>query len=200
MEDKRQEETEKQLPLFEQQVPKVIPKIYVASLSDYSGGRLHGAWLEVTADVDALEEGVEAMLASSPTPNCEEWAVHDYEGFGPMRLDEHESLATLATIGAGINEHGRAFAHWAALVGIRDLDVLDGFEDAYLGQAESIESYAEQLLDDIGVFRQLEDLLPENLQPYLTFDVAGFARDLELSGDVVTSEAPEGIYVFSGAM
>jgi len=46
----------------------------------------------------------------------------------------------------------------------------------------------------------LEDVLPENLQPYVTFDVAGFARDLELSGDVVTSEALEGIYVFSGTM
>jgi len=194
----RMEEGE-QLGLFERQA-KATPRIYVASLSDYNAGVLHGEWLDASADVEAMEEGVQSMLASSPSPGAEEWAIHDYEGFGPLCLSEYESLSTVATVAEGIAEHGAAFAHWAALVGTIDPDALERFEDAYLGQSESIEGYAEELLDDMGVFRQLEGVLSEHLQPYVTFDVAGFARDLELSGDVVTSEAPEGVYVFSGAM
>ena len=178
----------------------VPPRIYVASLSDYNAGRLHGAWLEASAEVDALEEGIQAMLAASPTPGAEDWAIHDYEGFGPLRLSEYEQISTVAAVSAGIAEHGAAFAHWAAMVGTSDVESLDRFEDAYLGHAESIESYAEELLDDLGVLRQIDGLIPEHLQPYVTFDVVGFARDLELSGDLMTSEADDGIYVFSGAM
>lgn len=201
MEDGTHEMTEEgeQLRLFERPA-KLTPRIYVASLSDYNAGILHGEWLDATTDAEEMEEEVRSMLASSPSPGAEEWAIHDYEGFGPLCLSEYESLSTVATLAGGIAEHGAAFAHWAALVGTTDPDALDRFEDAYLGQAESIESYAEELLDDMGVFRQLEDVLPENLQPYVSFDVAGFARDLELSGDVVTSEAGEGVYVFSGVV
>ena len=35
-------------------------------------------------------------------------------------------------------------------------------------------------------------------QPYVQVDVEGFARDLELSGDVLTSEGDSGVYVFEG--
>jgi antirestriction protein len=201
MEGKTHEEREtgEQLRLVEQHT-ELTPRIYVASLSDYNAGILHGEWLEATSEVETMEEGVQSMLASSPSPGAEEWAIHDYEGFGPLCLSEFESLSMVATLADGIAEHGTAFAHWAALVGTSDPDALERFEDAYLGQAESIEGYAEELLDDLGVLRQLDDVLPEHLQPYVKFDVAGFARDLELSGDVVTSEAPEGVYVFSGVM
>jgi len=201
MEDKTHEEKEtgEQLQLVEQQT-ELAPRIYMASLSDYNAGVLHGEWLEASSDVEAMEEGVQSMLASSPSPGAEEWAIHDYEGFGPVCLSEYESLSTVAILARGIAEHGAAFAHWAALVGTSDPGDLERFEDAYLGQAESIEGFAEELLDDLGVLRQLDDVLPEHLQPYVKFDVAGFARDLELSGDVVTSESSEGVYVFSGAM
>ena len=37
------------------------PRIYVASLSDYNAGRLHGVWLEAT-DLDSVRVGVAAML------------------------------------------------------------------------------------------------------------------------------------------
>jgi antirestriction protein len=179
---------------------RAAPRIYVASLSDYNDGRLHGAWIEASADVEELEAGVLSMLAASPTPGAEEWAIHDYENFGPLQLNEYESLSTIASLSAGIDEHGPAFVHWAALVGTADAETLERFEDTYLGHADSIEAYAEELLDDLGVFRQLDDVFPEQLQAYVRFDVEGFARDLELSGDVITSEADDGIYVFSGAM
>jgi antirestriction protein len=141
---------------------------------------------------------VSRMLARSTMPGAEEFAIHDYEGFGPLRLSEYESLETVALIARGIHEHGPAFAHWAALVGTNEPDVLAEFEDHYEGHAESVEAYAEQLLDDMGFGSDfdLAGQLPASLQPYVRFDVEGFARDLELSGDIMTSEGDGGIYVF----
>jgi antirestriction protein len=136
------------------------------------------------------------MLHASPTPGAEEWAVHDYEGFGPVRLSEYETLATISRVARGIAEHGPAFAHWAELVGLDDADELDRFEEAYLAHAESVEAYAEELLDELGYVQLIEEAVPKHLQPYVTLDVEGFARDLELSGDITTSEGDGGVYVF----
>jgi antirestriction protein len=99
----------------------------------------------------------------------------------------------------GITAHGPAFAHFASLAGSDD-DALDNFEDAYFGHYESVEKYADQVLDDLGYVRQVDDLLPEYLQPYVTFDVEGFARDIELSGDIATSEGDGGVYIFNGRL
>ena len=40
---------------------------------------------------------------------AEEWAIHDYDGFGELRLDENEALSTIARVAGGIREHGDAF-------------------------------------------------------------------------------------------
>lgn len=176
--------------------PRDTPRIYVASLSDYNAGRLHGAWIDADQDDDDLGTDIQKMLDSSPEPNAEEWAIHDYEGFGPLRLGEYEDLGAVAKVGRGIAEHGPAYTHWAEIVGMGDPDELERFEDVYLGHHESAETYAEELLDDLGTFDLVERSVPEHMQPYVTVDVEGFARDLELSGDITTSEGDGGVYVF----
>jgi antirestriction protein len=176
--------------------PRSDTRIYVASLSDYNAGRLHGTWIDTTADADDLAEEVQAMLARSPVPGAEEWAIHDYEGFGPLRLDEYEDLATISQIGHGIAEHGRAFAHWAAITGTSDRDELARFDDVYLGHWDSVEAYAEELLDDLGLDNLIERAVPDHLRSYVTVNVEGFARDLEYSGDVTASEGDGGVYLF----
>ena len=177
-----------------EQSPKPDPRIYVASLSDYNAGRLHGAWLSADVGYEELSEGVRTMLAASPTPGAEEFGIFDYEGFGPLRLDEYEALSTVATIAHGIAEHGPAYAHWAAMVGTTDLGEMSEFEDAYRGHWESVTAYA----DDLGANRYIEEAIPDYLQPYVKLDVEGFARDLELGGDIVTSDGDGGVYVFDG--
>ncbi len=77
------------------------PRIYVASLSDYNAGRLVGGWLEADDDLEVLTGTVEALLADSPNPGAEEWAIHDYDGFAGLRLDEHEPLATVQRLARG---------------------------------------------------------------------------------------------------
>src|SRR5882672_6047171 len=96
--------------------PNTQPRIYVASLSDYNAGRLHGVWLDANQDVEELQVAVDAMLKKSHEPSAEEYAVHDYEDFGPVRLGEYTSLEIVAAVARGLVEHGRPFGHWAEYV------------------------------------------------------------------------------------
>ena len=132
--------------------PKELwPRIYVASLSDYNAGRLHGAWIEAGQDSDSLGMEITAMLERSKEPNAEEWAIHDFEEFGPVRLSEYESLERISAVAQGLEKHGKAFGYWANYVGT-DLDKLQSFEQAYLGHWESMTAYGEQ-----GPVRKVED-------------------------------------------
>lgn len=175
---------------------ETTPAIWAGSLADYNAGLLYGAWIDATAELEDIETAVSNMLAVSPTPDAEEWAIFDTEGFGPLSIDEHESLVTVHRLAQGITEHGPAFAHFAALVGTRDPDELDRFEDAYMGRYDSVEDYAEGLLDDLGYLEIVERTLPDSMAPYVQLDIEGFARDLELSGSIATTEDAEGTYVF----
>ena len=174
------------------------PRIYVASLSDYNAGRLHGSWIDATNEPEAIHEQIHQMLSASHEPTAEEWAIHDYENFGRLRLGEYESVEAISRVARGINEQGEAFAAWASLDDL-DPERLAQFEDAYRGTWGSLEHYADNLLDDIGATQHLERI-PDWLQPYVSLDVAAFARDLELSGDVTSVECREGVYVFDGTL
>ena len=177
--------------------PQVTPNIYVASLSDYNDGRLYGQWMNADQTPEELHEAVKTMLDASPMAYAEEWGIFDYEGFGPIRIDEYEDLHTISTLAHGITEHGEAFAHWVDLTGENDEDVVSKFLESYLGCFESLEAYAESLVEDLGYRDMIQPPLPEFLQPYVSIDIEGLARDLELSGDVMTAEGRDGTHVFS---
>jgi len=57
-------------------------RIYVACLAAYNNGKLHGAWIDATQDIDDIQCQINQMLADSPEPDAEEYAIHDYEEFG----------------------------------------------------------------------------------------------------------------------
>lgn len=174
------------------------PRIYVASLSDYNAGRLHGTWLDADQADEDLAAGVEAMLRASPTPGAEEYAIHDYEGFGPLRIAEDHPLSVVGQIARGIVEHGPAYAHWVNLHRDEDHEAFGRFEEAYRGDYESTEDYAQELIDDLGYERIIDDAVPEFLRPYVSIDVAAFARDLDLSGDIYVCDHDQGVYIFEG--
>src|SRR5260370_31863120 len=109
-------------------------RIYVATLTDYNNGILHGAWLDVS-DEYSMREEIEAMLAQSPTAKetgaiAEEWAIHDYEGFGPLKLGEYEGLDSVCRLAEGLEEHGEAFLAWAE----HRPESLEDFEDCFRGE------------------------------------------------------------------
>jgi len=172
------------------------PRIYVASLADYNVGRLHGIWLDANRDHGELQADVRDMLADSPEPGAEEYAIHDYEGFGDARLAEYDSLELVSRIACGIAAHGPAFAAWARIQE-GDEAALDRFEEAYLGHHESEQAYAEQLIDDLGYQQLLDASVPASLRPYARIDIDALARDMQLDGDLHFYPAEDGsVWVF----
>ncbi len=164
-------------------------RIYVASLSDYNAGRLHGEWIDADQDADEIQAAVKAMLAKSKEPSAEEWAIHDYEGFGGIRIHEWESFETVSELAAAIEEHGDAFA---AFYGYQDqadtvAECVEAFEDAYRGEWDSERDYAEQFAEDCGYE------VPEWLRYHVDWD--SVARDL-FCGDCYSVDASPGVYVF----
>ncbi len=137
------------------------------------------------------------MLDRSPTARrtgerAEEWAIHDYQGFGPARVGEYTDVQIVSRLGRGIAEHGSAFAHWAAYVDPSALARLDDFEEAYLGEWRSVSEYADHVLDDLGYVDEIMRVVPDYLKPYVTIDSSAFGRDLVLGGDVYQSESDAG--------
>ena len=74
------------------------PEIYVACLASYNSGYLHGKWIDANQSEEAIMEDIQAMLSDSPVENAEEWEIHDYQGFGDIKLHEYESISTIAEI------------------------------------------------------------------------------------------------------
>ena len=179
----------------EQAVPPQ-PRIYIASLSDYNAGRLHGRWINAARPADELREDIAAMLARSPEPIAEEWAIHDYTDFCGTSVDEHEDLETVSELARGIAQHGHAFAAWALLVD-NEREGLARFEEAFLGTWDKVEDYAEELLDGIGATAELAQL-PEWLHPYVKLDIEGFTRDLVLGGDILAIDDNGRAHIFDG--
>jgi antirestriction protein len=173
------------------------PRIYAASLADYNNGILHGTWIDATQDAPTLRTQVDAMLAKSPTGFAEEFAVHDYEGFGEYRVGEYDSLNLISRIAHGIHDHGPAFAAWASHCE-HDPDALDRFEDAYLGDWSNAEAYADDLLESTGLQDIIDRHIPDDLQPYVKIDVEAFAHDLELGGDITVVPHDDGVWIFDG--
>ena len=159
------------------------PRVYAACLASYNNGILHGEWLDCV-DPDELREGIEEMLSNGPAENAEEWAFHDYDGFGEYSVSEHAGIDDLAEIGRCIEKHGEAFAAYIEHVG-GDPDE-GNFEDAYCGEWSTEEEYAENLMDDCYD-------VPDHLVYYI--DYAAFARDLFIN-DYYSVDGGAGVYVF----
>ena len=80
-------------------------RIYIACLAAYNSGILHGEWIEIEDDIDETWNRIRSVLASSPIEDAEEWAIHDFEGFGGIRLSEWESIERVHELSEFMQEH-----------------------------------------------------------------------------------------------
>lgn len=171
----------------------VQPRIYVASLSDYNAGRLHGAWIDAAQPSEEIWRAVHDLLARSPEPSAEEWAIHDYEGFAPLELGEWEDLDQVAAIARGIAARGVAFACWAHLLGpARWAAELDRFDDAFLGHYNNYAHWAQVYLEAMGIDQ--DEVVPGPLAPFVSVDLERLGHDLASEHLVVTTS--DGLFVF----
>ncbi len=183
-----------------EQPPIAPPRIWVGSLSDYNNGQLYGAWIDAAREPQAIEADIQAMLAGSPWTArtgepAEEWGVLDFDNFGACRIDQHETLDWISAVARGIAQHGLAFAAWADVV--EEPALLAGFDEAYLGHYDSLHTYVEQLINDLGYDELLDRVVPTSLRPYVKIDIAATAQDL--GTDLHALPATEGgVWIFRG--
>lgn len=176
------------------------PHIWAVSLADYNAGRLYGDWLDANQEPAVLEAAVSEMLSRSPTPGAEEWAIFEYDDFGGMRIDEHESLETVSQLAQGLAEHGATFAAWADVAG-RDAETLARFEEGYLGRWDSLADYAEHQFEELGYAQVLDQVVPDGLRAYVRFDAEAFGRDLHLGGDISYAPTSDGgVWLFDNRL
>lgn len=170
------------------------PRIYAACLASYNAGRLYGRWIDATIGADAIRAEIDAMLAASPTPGAEEYAIHDHEGLG--QIGESEDIDRIAAVAEAIDDAGDdAPALLAWLDGEPGRDPSD-FEDVYRGRWDSVADYVRDYWEQIGYDA---DKASGSWHPTRYVDWDAMARDLELSGDIETHPAPGGVYVYDRA-
>ncbi len=152
------------------------PKIYVACLAAYNSGILHGEWIDATQDLDTIWNELRNALATSPVEDAEEWAIHDYDGFGLTSLSEYESIERVHEIALFIEENEKLGAslieHFCG-----NLDDAKAALENYMGCYESLEDYARQTTEETSE-------VPEHLAYYIDYEAMG--KDIENNGDVFT--------------
>jgi antirestriction protein len=155
----------------------ITPKIYVACLAAYNNGKLHGRWIDADQPAETIYAEIRAMLAVSPEAGAEEWAIHDHEGFGSVRISEWESIELIADMASLIRDYDdlgvAALSHFCG--DIREARC--ALEDHYCGQYRSLADFARGITEETTS-------IPENLMYYIDYDA--MARDMEMSGDVFT--------------
>ncbi len=166
------------------------PRIYVACLAAYNSGYLHGAWIDAAQEPWSIFDDVKAMLAASPVRGAEEWAIHDYEDFGGVRIEEYTGFERVSGLAAFIAEHGEIgaalLAHYCG-----DLDeAREAMADRYMGEHTSLADYVQDLTEE-------STPIPQPLRYYI--DYQAMARDAELNGELFAlTTSFEVVHVFAG--
>lgn len=168
------------------------PRVYIASLADYNAGRLLGHWMDANQDPEDLHKQILALLAESTELVAEEWAIHDYEGFGTWEPREYESMDTVSAVARGITEHGEVFGALVSHLGTVE-EANRYMDGAYCGAWDSVADYAASLVDDVyaGELRELPNFIRSRI------DYEGIGDDLEMGGDIFTVSCGGAVHVFS---
>ena len=148
------------------------PSVYVGTYAKYNDGSLCGLWIDLSTfdDYDDFINFCKAIHADEEDP---ELMAQDYECFPREWYSEgfmsEEDFDHIHEYWDMCEKHSveavNAFMDWGG-------ENLEHFEDCYMGEYDSEEDYARQLVDECY---DLERLMG-NLASY--FDYAAFAREL----------------------
>ena len=121
-----------------------------------------------------------ARYRTSPCEEeAEEYAIHDYEGFGAYQVSEYEGLESVHEVACFLEEHGEVAGDVLAHFGDDLEDARKALEENYSGCYSSLADYAEALTEGTTE-------IPDHLAFYIDYERMG--RDMEMSGDIFTVE------------
>lgn len=163
------------------------PRIYVACLAAYNNGYLHGKWIDAVQSVENIWDEINKMLASSPVPNADEFAIHDYEDFGEISISEYTGIETVNNLALFVQEHGILGSHILLYFGNDIEDATRLIEDCYHGEFDSEEDFAIYITQETWE-------IPDHLANYI--DYKSIANDLFIN-DYISFIVDHKTYVFS---
>ena len=153
-------------------------RIYVADLAAYNAGYLHGIWIDATLEVAEMQEQINTLLSTSPVSDADEYAIHDFEGFGDYHLGEYAGLEAAHQIALFIQEYpdfGSALLnHFNDIEEAREMA-----ENNYCGCYASLADHAQELTEETSE-------IPSHLQYYIDYEA--MARDMEMGGEIFSIE------------
>jgi antirestriction protein len=170
--------------------------VYIACLAAYNAGRLHGAWIDLEGDTDEddLQEAIAWILATSPEPGAEEWAMHDSSGL-PSYLSgtEWPDLGQLVAWADAFSAYADEDAREAYRLACEDQHQTlteDDFRETYCGCYSSGTDYAQELAEETG---SLPAALP---WPLTCIDWASAWRELTYDGYHLEPCSSGGVHIF----
>lgn len=161
-------------------------RIYVASLSDYNAGYLHGKWIDLSGkDIDDVWNEVNKMLKESPCTKqygdiAEEWAIHDRDGIlSTANISEYESFEKCLELVRYIEDaDDEDIAEYCLKDKLGNIDEATTMMENHIGTYESYYEYGESILEGYEI--------PENVKFYVDYE--GVAKDEELNGYITIFE------------
>lgn len=164
------------------------PAVFVQAYGAYNEGRILGEWIDAE-DPDELRDGIDALMAKYP--QYEEWGVFDhqmmpgFDGESVSRAIEWAETNAAFEEEAGYLDEDAKSAVMEYMADTRS-DISEALE-AFTGVSGDEEELGREYVESIG---GLKDALGDKVANY--FDYQSFARDMELSGDVVTMVTEDG--------
>jgi len=153
-------------------------QIYVACLSSYNHGILHGKWITPESDKQLLQDQINDIIKNSPVEDAEEWAIHDYDNF--PNLGEYPGIDAIIKVQKAIEEHGIYLVN--AFFEVGTFDNLDEMQDRFYGEYKTFQIFAYEFA------HETIPELNENTTLARYFDYDAFERDLSYDFDEAMGE------------
>jgi antirestriction protein len=145
---------------------KTESRIYVGTYAKYNDGNLFGKWVDLS-DFSDKDEFIEACLELHNDEDDPELMFQDWENIPDCYISE-------SWIDEGfwdVLNSDVDFDAFTAFIEMRGSGDISEFEDAFMGEYDNEEDFAEQLLDDLYLHE-----VPDFLRNYIDYN--SFARDV----------------------
>lgn len=172
------------------------PAVYVACLAAYNNGTLHGRWVDlgIASTAEEIQACIAHVLATSPEPGAEEYAIHDHQGLPECLQGEWpdwEQVEAYLEARYSLHETERSAHLIACNINHRVLDEQE-FSESFCGFWERPEDFAQE---------QAEQTADHDVDwgqwPINCIDWQSAWRDLSCDGYHAEFVANEGYAVFA---